>query len=70
MAKPKKKVARKTRRKSNRPDAVSVDRTFEAEQAADTLMRAADIEANKPLLKRAQAVLNKKQKAVSKAMKK
>jgi len=43
---------------------------WEAESAADTLMRAADISTNKPLLRMANTILVKKQKAVQKALKK
>jgi len=49
--------------------APKIDR-WEAENAADTLMRATEITANKPLLRKANAVLIKKQKAVKKALKK
>ena len=62
----KKKAARRRNSTATTP---SIDRSWEAENAADTLMRAEEIRNNPSLLKRAEARLAKKQRIVKKAMK-
>ena len=44
------------------------DREWEAQDAANTLLRAEEIRSNRPLLASAQRELGKRQKAVEKAM--
>ena len=41
---------------------------YEVESAADTLMRASEIDANPTLKRRAKAVLRKRQKAIAKTI--
>ena len=44
------------------------DKEWEAEQAADTLVRAEEIKKDKPLFKRAMTELRKRQKAANKLL--
>lgn len=68
MAKKKAKKAAKKRSLNTTGPQVSVDRDWEAENAADTLMRAEEIRGNPRLLKRAEKRLQKKAAVVKKAM--
>ena len=69
----KKKVRKKTKRKSE-PTALNAspkfdERKFQIENAADTLMRAEKLRADKPLMREAKKELNKRAKAAVKAAK-
>ena len=54
--------------KKPRTRAPKIDK-WEVENAADTLMRANEIKQNKVMMRRAKAVLTKRQKAISKVIK-
>ena len=52
-----------------RPSQPSMDRKFEIQSAADTLMRAEEVRQNKSLMKAARGELSKRAVAINKAKK-
>lgn len=63
----KKKIKRRKRKKATTRFIVSSD-NYEAENAADTLMRASEINDKPSLLRKAKAVLKRRQKAITKTI--
>ena len=60
---------RKATRHRSAPTAISSDRKWEIQNAADTLMRAQEIQQNSALMRQAKTELRKRQTAIRKTIK-